>query len=364
MSLRFGLVGYGAWGRVHAGAIEVTAGAELVAIADRGEDELAHARARHPGCFLSTDYRDVIECREVDAVCVVVPNDLHEAVALEALGAGKHVLLEKPMAHSLDGCERLLEAARRAPGVLNVVHQLRVSSQWGTIKSLVDSGRVGEPLSLLIDLWRRPFRGGAGDWRYRLQTVGSWLLEELVHFVDLACWYLEALGPPETVYAVGNGRGGDACLHDNLALVLRWPQGRYALLSQSLAGFEHHKTLQLTGTAGAVRGLWSASMDRSDDPVVSLRLLEGLRGAERFDDIGPGTELRLQSPSGEVHELTTLYARVLDSVRSGVPFIDAASAARAVGICLAAEQSIRDGREVRLATFGHGVPWQSFREGG
>ncbi|MCP5152990.1 MAG: Gfo/Idh/MocA family oxidoreductase [Ectothiorhodospiraceae bacterium] len=348
MGLRFGLIGYGAWGRFHADAIARTPSGELVAVATASADSVAAARHDHPHAAVTSDYRELLARGDVDVVSVVAPNALHEAIAVAALDAGKHLVLEKPMATTVAGCDRILAAAARAGRTVNVVHELRASSQWGRIKEWVDDGTFGEPLSFLFTLWRRPFRSGAADWRYDAASVGSWLLEEPVHFVDLAAWYFERLGPPASVYAAGNGKGRAGAMYDNLAMTLRWPEGQYAVLTQSVAGFEDHKVMEIVGTAGAARALWSGAMDRTDRPTASLRLLDGLTGEERFD-IGQPRDIDLHEASGEIFELLTFYQHVAEGVETGRSYVSAEAGRRAVAICVAAEQSVRERREIDLA---------------
>jgi myo-inositol 2-dehydrogenase/D-chiro-inositol 1-dehydrogenase len=347
MVLRFGLIGYGAWGSYHAAAIAKTPGATLVAIAARSPESLAKAKAAHPAVALTDDYHTVLRRPDVDIVSIVLPNALHEAAAVAALEAGKHVLLEKPMATSVAGCDRILAAAQQAGRMLNIAHEFRVSSQWRQLKSYIDDGRLGTPMYLLINLWRRPFRSGSQNWRYDAAQVGSWLLEEPTHFVDLATWYFSSLGQPVSVVAASNSKDRGPGMCDNVSMLLRWAGGQYAVISQTLAGFAHHKTVELVGTRGAVRAQWSGAMDRTASATATLHLLDGLTGAERFD-IGTPQEVALAGPSGEIYELEEQLCRVVESVQTGQPYVSGTEGRRAVAICLTAEQAAREQRELPL----------------
>src|SRR5262245_2105044 len=125
MTMRFGLIGYGLWGRYHAQAIAAAPGATLAAIACASEETAALAARDFPGIAVDLDYRRLLVRSDVEAVAVVVPNHLHAEVGVAALEAGKDVLLEKPMATTLDGCDRLLRAARASGRVLSIGHELR-----------------------------------------------------------------------------------------------------------------------------------------------------------------------------------------------------------------------------------------------
>src|SRR5262249_27997085 len=94
--VRFGLIGYGAWGSHHARAIASTTGASLVAIAARSEATRAKAAADHPTARVHADYRELLRDNELDVVDVVLPSVLHHEVGSAVLRSGRHLLLEKP----------------------------------------------------------------------------------------------------------------------------------------------------------------------------------------------------------------------------------------------------------------------------
>src|SRR5688572_4917314 len=143
--MRFGLIGFGAWGKFHAASIVKARGAELAAVAAASEATAAAARTAYPQAAVHRDWRRVIEDNSLDAIDIVVPNHLHAEIAVAALQAGKHVLLEKPMASSVADCDRIVAAAQRSGKVLTVGHEFRLSSQWGLIKRMIASGELGQP---------------------------------------------------------------------------------------------------------------------------------------------------------------------------------------------------------------------------
>src|SRR4051812_38775978 len=109
LDVRCGLIGYGAWGRHHARAISSVAGAKLSAIAARSEQSAQNARADYPEAKIYNDYRTMLERESLDLCSIVLPSHLHFDVARDVLQSGRHVLLEKPMALTLDHCARLVE---------------------------------------------------------------------------------------------------------------------------------------------------------------------------------------------------------------------------------------------------------------
>lgn len=342
--VRIGLVGFGAWGQHHAHAISVTEGAELVAIAARSDESVEAAKKAYPDAEVTNDFRELASRDDVELVDVVVPSHLHEEVALCVLGSGKHLLLEKPMGISLQQCDQMIQTARDNDRIFAVGHEFRLSSLWGKAKQMIDDGFIGTPQYALVELSRNPYRLGADGWRYDISRVGSWILEEPIHFFDLARWYLSASGDPERVYASANSRQVDHPeLQDNFSAILHFRDGAYAVVSQTLAAFEHHQTIKVTGTKGALWASWSGAMDRTRHPTFSLRAFDG----EAVQTIP------IEKPTGELFELEDQIARMVEVVRDGVPLhCDAVDGRWSVAMCLAAEQSVRTGEVISMAEFG------------
>jgi myo-inositol 2-dehydrogenase/D-chiro-inositol 1-dehydrogenase len=338
--LKFGLIGFGAWGRCHANAIAKTAGVELSAINAPSEASRAGAKEAFPEAKVFADYRELLAHDDVEIVDIVVPSNLHHEIASAALLAGKHVLLEKPMALSLDQCDDLIGIAAEKKRVFAVGHELRLSSLWGKVKEMIDEGFVGDPLYALVELSRRPYRQGSNNWRYDINRVGSWILEEPIHFFDLARWYLASVGEPLTVYATSNSRQpGHPELKDNFSAIVNFAGGAYAVVSQTLAAFEHHQTVKITGTKGALWASWSGAMDRTLHPTFSLRAFDG----ENVQ------EVKIDKVTGEVFELEDQMAMLVGVIRrSGKLSCNAEDGKWSVAMCLAAQQSVDRGEPVAI----------------
>ena len=336
--VRCGLIGYGAWGQHHARALTATAGARLTAICARSAASVAKARADHPQARVYDDFEEMLAREELDLCDVVLPSDLHFDVGRAVLESGRHLLLEKPMALSLEHCTELVRVAEARGKVLAVGHELRMSSLWGKVKELIDDGAIGQPLYCLVELWRRPYRLGSGGWRYDISRVGDWILEEPIHFFDLARWYLGPASEPVSVYAAGNGKRPDHPeLHDNFSAIVTFSRGRYAVISQTLAAWEHHQTAKLTGTDGAIWASWSGAMDRTVEPTFSLKVQRG----ESVKVVA------VEKPSGEVYELVDQVAAVVNAVRTGSPVpCTGEDGWWSTAMCLKAAESLRTGQPV------------------
>ncbi len=333
--VRFGLVGFGAWGQIHAGAISKTAGAELAAICAPSAKSQQAAKEAYPQARVVGDYQQLAADPEIDVVDVVVPSHLHHEIGSAVLNAGKHMLLEKPMALTVADCDQLIHLAAEKDRLLMVGHELRLSSLWSRVKELIEDDFVGEPQYVLVELSRKPYRQGSDGWRYDIDRVGNWILEEPIHFFDLARWYLSSTGDPQTVYASANSRQpGHPELQDNFSAVVKFPGGAYAVVSQTLSAFEHHQMVKVTGTRGALWASWSGAMDRTLHPTFSLRT---------FDGEEVKTE-EITKVTGEVFELEDQVAALTSAIQQGTPLSCSGMDGRwSVAMCLAAQASVDSG---------------------
>lgn len=340
--IRFGLIGYGAWGRYHARSILRTEGAKLQAIASRSEPNRQAACAECPDATLYESYQQMLACEHLDAIVVALPSYLHEEVGVAVLQSGRHLLMEKPLAVTVEGCQRLVYTAKDRGLLLAVGHELRCSSLWGRVKLWIDQGTIGEPQYVLVELSRRPYRLGSEGWRYDSRRVGSWILEEPIHFFDLARWYLARCGEPVSVFARANSRQENHPeLHDNFGALVSFPSGAFAVIAHPLAGFEHHQTVKVAGTHGAIWASWGGEMDRTLHPAFRLRLFDG----QQLSDVP------IDRPAGEVFELDEQLQSFLAAVRGERPVVaNGDDGTWAVAMCLAAEQSANCGRPVPIST--------------
>jgi len=338
--VRFGLVGCGAWGSQHARAIAKNPGADLAAVAEPSEAARTAAQAQYPGAAFHADYRVMLQRGQLEAVDIVVPPHLHYEVARAALEADCHVLLEKPMCLQLDHCDQLIALARQKQRHLAIGHEFRFSSLWGQMKEMVGDGAIGDPRYCLIELWRNPYRMGTDGWRYDIKQVGNWILEEPIHFFDLARWYFAGAGEPVSVFAsASHKRDEHPELQDNFSAIVRFPNGGYAVISQTLAGDEHHQVVKLTGTKGALWASWSGAMDRTFHPTFSLKHFDG----EKTREI-PVTKI-----TGEVYELEDELANLAEAARGGTLRCASGEDGRwSVAMCLKAQESADTGQVIKL----------------
>lgn len=199
--VRCGIIGVGIVGRQHAERLSAPgAPAALTCVADQDPRAAAEVAAAH-GVDAAQTPTDLLARSDVDAVIIAVPSGLHADITVQALGAGKHVLLEKPIEVTVAAADRIREAEQRAGTVLTISSQRRFAAENQFLKQLITTGTLGRITSATVEvpLWRTQDYYDSGTWRgtWALDGGGA-LMNQGVHLVDLALWLL---GEVEELYA-------------------------------------------------------------------------------------------------------------------------------------------------------------------
>lgn len=188
--LRVGLIGYGARGNLAFHANQPENRAKVVACADLGEESRKRfAEKAGADAFVTDDYRRLLDRKDIDVVFVLSPDWLHEEQAVAALQAGKAVYLEKPMAITIEGCDRILATAAGLKGKIYIGHNLRHHSVFLKMKELAASGVIGE----IKAGWCRHFISYGGDayykdWHAEISKGTGLLLQKGAHDIDVLHW--------------------------------------------------------------------------------------------------------------------------------------------------------------------------------
>ena len=205
---RIGIVGMGWWAcDVHIPNFLQVPEAEIAALCSRKPENIERGRealkgGADPLPFAS--YDKLLASDAVDAVVLCTPNYTHGPMALQALQAGKHVLVEKPMATVPAQCGPIVAEAQRRGLVCQVGVELRYCDVATTMRRLIDEGAIGEPAMVHTKVWRE--WGAPGAWRGSVEESGGQFHELAIHYIDLL-GYL-AGRPPVSVNASGGSRVG------------------------------------------------------------------------------------------------------------------------------------------------------------
>lgn len=218
-----GIIGAGHFGAVHARAMTDVDEVRLVASCRENADAAAAFAAEHGGKSYG-DWRALLDDPMVDAVLIATPHHLHEEITIAAARAGKHILLEKPMAPSLAACGAMLAAAEATRVKLMIGHVMHFALPCLRAKEIIDSGVLGAPVvgsSWMIKLWmesnRRP-------WHLNHASGGGMLMTAGIHALDRLIWLM---GQPVAGVTAMAGTYFHEQEADDAALIgLRFADGR------------------------------------------------------------------------------------------------------------------------------------------
>ena len=199
--LGIGIIGCGGMGRAHAENLLTVRDARLIAISDPDEQACRRLAGIHdvPNCY--SNYHDLLARSDIDAVIITVPNAYHKAVALAALSAGKHVLLEKPLAHNVDDGMEIVRAAERSDTLIMLGFNNRFTPPARALHSAIAGGRLGTVYYAKTRWLRRLGLPPRASWfSVRAMSGGGPLIDIGVHMLDLA---LHMMGYPPPISAFG-----------------------------------------------------------------------------------------------------------------------------------------------------------------
>jgi predicted dehydrogenase len=257
--VRVGIVGAGGIFAQHARAIGELAGrARIVALCELDSARRSDASARYSIPFTCRDHRELVGRPDVDLIVVGTPPSLHAPVVIDALAAGKYVVCEKPLAHTLADADAIIEAARAAPGRLSVVYQFRYLPVVRRALWLRDTGALGSLLSGRFHRFARFSRPGkperAGWWGRWDVAGGGAVMTQLIHELDLMGVFF---GRPVQVWGTVDTLKEAIESEDLCAAVVRFESGAICSCQSTMSAHRSIAGFDLFGTAGSAHAPWS-----------------------------------------------------------------------------------------------------------
>jgi len=191
--IRCGVIGLGWFGEHHVDTLKELPLAEVKAVCTRREEHLKNIAKKYNVPQYYTDYRKLLANKDIDLISVVTHVKDHKQITIDALKAGKHVFVEKPMADTQEECDEIIKAAKETDKFFMVGHICRFGVEYAIAKEEIESGKIGKILSLHA---RRNLASCITE--SHLQKISS-LFGDGVHDLDLAFWYTQS--KPVSVYA-------------------------------------------------------------------------------------------------------------------------------------------------------------------
>jgi len=330
-TIGYGVIGLGFFGEKHAEVAAALPNVELRAVCTRNDQRRRDIKRRLGVPRDYHDYHELLADPEIDAVSVVTHVDDHLAPTLAALKAGKHVLLEKPMARRTTDCDRMIAAAERANRTLMVGHICRFNPRYALARERVAAGEIGRIVSMYA---RRniPAARSAGV----LENVGP-LLGDGIHDTDLMLWMSGAA--IQTAYALTESVR--ALKHPDIGWAMyRFDTGAIGVIENVWllpAGtpFRIHEQLEIIGTDGAIY------VHGADTNVV----IQGKSGID-YPDTLYWPEMHGEATGALRTEMAYFAGCVARGERPAV--VTPAEARAAVAAVAAAERSAATGKVVRV----------------
>jgi UDP-N-acetylglucosamine 3-dehydrogenase len=330
-TIKYGVIGLGWFGEKHCEALAAIPGVELYAVCTRTPSRLEEVAGRFNVPRSFSDYQPMLADPELQAVSVVTMWDQHTAPTLAALAAGKHVFLEKPMAATVEDCQRIVTAAETAPGKFMVGHICRFNPRYAAAKAEIDSGRIGKIVSMYA-------RRNLPRWVTAevLDKIGP-IIGDGVHDTDLMLWF--SGDQIVTAYAQ-TVRVRDKKYPDIGWTMYRFASGATGVLEDvwcmpEKTAFQIDERMEIVGTEGSIH-------IQETHANLSICDADGWRS--------PDTTYWPQLHGRRVGALRDELAYFVDCVRNDeVPtIITPRESLEAVRACLAAEESAAQGRIVEV----------------
>ncbi len=330
-TIGYGIIGLGFFGEKHAEVAASLPNVTLRAVCSQRDRRRKEVQRRLGIPVGYSDYRDLLADPDIEAVSIVTHVDEHAAPAIAALRAGKHVLLEKPMARTVADCDRILAAAEKSGLMLMVGHICRFNPRYAAVREQAGKGELGRIVSLYA---RRNIPAARS--RGVLEKIGP-LLGDGIHDTDLMLWITGA--KIESVYAQTlNVRG---LKHPDIGWAMyRFDSGAIGVIENVWflpdgTPFRIHEQMEVIGTTGA------AYVHGSDMNVV-VQTKEGIDCPDTH--YWPTMH---GEPTGALRSEMSYFVRCV--FQGQAPTVVTPLEARtAVAVLAAAEKSAQEGKVVRL----------------
>jgi predicted dehydrogenase len=315
-----------------------------VSALSRSAERASSFAARH-GCSGFSAAREFLADPRLDIVSICTPPGEHLQPALQAIAAGKHVLIEKPLEVTLEGCDAIIEAAERKGVRVSGIFQSRFHEGAQLIKRAVDGGRFGRLVlgDACVKWYRTQEYYDQGGWKSLKRHGAGALMNQAIHAIDLLQWFM---GPVESVQAFAGTLGHERLeVEDTAVAALRFADGSCGAIEASTAAYPGFlKKIEISGTHGTAvleeedLKVWQFEPSRPEDDEIRRTYAQRTRtGGGAADPAAIG-----------LHGHRAQFEDFAISLREGrPPRVNAVEARRAVALILAIYRSIETGKRVR-----------------
>ncbi|KYZ76415.1 oxidoreductase [Anaerosporomusa subterranea] len=247
----FGLIGCGRISKNHLESLKALPGAKLVAVADVKAEVLSAAASKYQ-CQGYEDYHELLANPEVEIVNICTESGLHARIAIDAMKAGKHVLVEKPMAMSLVEADAMIATAKAMGVKLGVVHQNRFNTAIVKLRQALENNQFGKltHASAIVRWNRNDEYYLQAPWRGTWTQDGGCLMNQSIHNIDLLQWMM---GPVESLFAYTATNMRKIEAEDLGMVLLKFKNGALGTIEATTTIYPKNleETLSVFGSAGS-----------------------------------------------------------------------------------------------------------------
>ena len=249
---RFGIIGCGIIADWHSTAIDNIENAVLTGVFDVNLTR-AEEFAKNHCCKVFSTLEDMLTCPKVDIVCICTPSGLHAEAAIAAANAGKHIIVEKPMAITRKQLSDIVEAVERNGVMLTSISQRRFSACITKIKNAIDSGKLGRLLigDISMKFYRSHEYYASAGWRGTWSMDGGGvLMNQGIHFIDLL---QHLMGPVKSVSAICRTLDRDIEVEDTCVSTVEYENGAVGIIEGTTCAAPGFPTrIEIIGTKGSI----------------------------------------------------------------------------------------------------------------
>ena len=337
----FGIIGCGMIANFHATALADVEGARLVGAADVTGQSRHKLTAKHGGQVFDS-VEELLASSEVDAVCICTPTGHHARLSVEAARAGKHIVVEKPMALNLEEADAAIEAVESSGVKMEVVSQLRYSPALRRVRRAVEEGVLGRLVSgdVYMKFYRSQEYYDSGGWRGTWEMDGGGaLMNQGIHGIDVL---QHVMGRPKSIHGIVKTLvRKNIEVEDTAAAVVEWECGALGVIQGTTSVYPGYpRRMEISGENGTIV--------MAEDALVSW----DIEGQEVPDDVilsdpsgGAASDPGAMSAAGHVLQITDL----VEAVREDRPTaVDQHEGRKPLEIIIAIYESARTGSPVVL----------------
>jgi predicted dehydrogenase len=347
MGLRYAIIGCGRISTNHIAAA-IQNGIEIVAVCDITPDSMDQLLVKHglPDTIHQyTNYQVMLKKEKIDLIAICTESGSHGEIAINCLHAGVNLIIEKPIALSLEEADAIISLATDKGLKVSACHQNRFNKSVQKIKEAIDSGRFGRLLHGTAHVrWNREEAYySQSEWRGTWAHDGGALMNQCIHNIDLLRWLM---GDEITeVIGMTDNLKHDYIEAEDLGLaIVKFSNGGYGMIEGTVNVFQKNleETLYIFGEKGTAKA-----------GGKSVNLIEEWNFADNQDSSDEVKQLNSEHPSdvyGFGHG--ALYADVKRAIYTNTqPYVTAEDGRRALELVLAIYTSAADGRSVRLPLY-------------